>query len=447
MRLLVIDDESHQRDLLADYLRKRKHVVAAAADGQEGIERLQSQGAEAAFVDMRMPRMDGLAFIKKALQIYPDLAIVVMTAYGTVESAVEAMKAGAFDYLLKPIDLEHLDLIVEKIGRQNRLIAENRYLKRKLEEVDQPHGIIGESKIIKKLMADVSRVAQSDATALIRGESGTGKELVARAIHFASPRAKGPFLAVNCTSLPETLLESELFGHERGAFTGAISRHLGRFELADKGTIFLDEIGDISQAIQAKLLRVLESRSFQRLGGAKDITVDIRILAATNRDLESAIAEGKFREDLYYRLNVVPVNIPPLRDRREDILPLVEHFIEIYNRKNNKSVSGITPKAKDLILNHRWPGNVRELENLIERAIVLSLGEVIDVDDIDPFISSRSASAESEIGDNLNLENLEKRNIIEALKRTGGSLKDAADLLGIHRNTIRLKISKYNIEI
>ena len=447
MRLLVIDDESHQRELLTDYLRKQKHDVVSAADGQEGIERLQIEGAEAAFVDMRMPRMDGLAFIKKALEIFPDLAVVVMTAYGTVESAVEAMKAGAFDYLLKPIDLEHLGLIIEKIKNQNRLIAENRYLKRKLEEVDRPDGIIGESKIIKKLLSEISRIAQSDATVLIRGESGTGKELVARAIHFASSRAQGPFLAINCTSLPETLLESELFGHERGAFTGAVARHLGRFELADKGTIFLDEIGDISQAIQAKLLRVLESKSFQRLGGGKDIFADIRILSATNRDLESAIKEGKFREDLYYRLNVVPVTIPPLRDRREDILPLIEHFIETYNKKNNKNITGITPKAKDLLLNHRWPGNVRELENLIERATVLSIGDAIDIDDIDPFIGSRERPAEIGSGDDLNLENLEKRFIIEALKRSGGSLKDAADLLGIHRNTIRMKISKYNIEI
>lgn len=445
MRILVIDDEAHQRELLADYLRKKKHDVTAAADGQEGVDCLKNEGAEAAFVDMRMPRMDGLAFIKKGLELYPDLAIVVMTAYGTVESAVEAMKAGAFDYLLKPIDLEHLGMIIEKIQNNIRLIAENRYLKRKLQEFDRPEGIIGESKIIEKLLSDVARIAQSDATVLIRGESGTGKELVARAIHFASPRAQGPFLAINCTSLPETLLESELFGHERGAFTGAVSRYLGRFELANKGTIFLDEIGDISQSIQAKLLRVLETKSFQRLGSGKDITSDIRIVSATNRDLETAIEDGKFREDLYYRLNVVPVNIPPLRERREDILPLVEHFITTYNRKNNKHISGITPKAKDLLLNHSWPGNVRELENMIERAIVLSVEDVIDIAEIDPFTKSRKS--ELSTGEDLNLDKIEKHTIIQALKKTGGSLKEAAELLGIHRNTIRLKISKYNIEI
>ena len=446
MRLLVIDDESHQRELLAEHLRKNGHQVATAGDGQEGLENLTGEGAEVALVDMRMPRMDGLTFIKKSLEIYPDLAIVVMTAYGTVESAVEAMKAGAFDYLLKPIDLEHLSIIISKIQENHRLIAENRYLRRKLEEVDQPAGIIGESQVIKKLLAEVSRIAQSDATALIRGESGTGKELIARAVHYASARSNGPFLAINCTSLPETLLESELFGHERGAFTGAISRHLGRFELADKGTIFLDEIGDISLVIQAKLLRVLESRTFQRLGSSKDISADIRILSATNRDLEKAIDQGKFREDLYYRLNVIPIFIPPLRERREDILPLTEYFIKKYNEKNNKHISGITPRAKDLLLSHAWPGNVRELENLIERAIVLSVGDVIDLSDVDPFIGRREAGG-GPVGDDLNLESLEKAAIIEALKKTGGSLKDAAELLGIHRNTIRLKIGKYNIKI
>lgn len=445
MRILVVDDEEHQRELLVDYLRKAGHEVASAGDGEMGLERLKKEGAEAAFVDMRMPRMDGLAFLKRGLKLYPDLAVVVITAYGTVESAVQAMKAGAFDYILKPIDLEQLGVIIDKMQKNNRLITENRYLKRKLAETEQPVGIVGESQAIKKLHAEISRVARSDATVLIRGESGTGKELVARAIHDASARSKGPFLAINCTSLPETLLESELFGHERGAFTGAISRHLGRFELAGKGSIFLDEIGDISSPIQAKLLRVLESKTFQRLGGDRDISVDIRIISATNRDLETAVSENRFREDLYYRLNVVPISIPPLRERRDDILPLIEHFIEKYSRKNNKQIEGITPKAKDLMLSHDWPGNVRELENLIERAIVLSVGQVIDVEDIDPFIRSRVPLNTSAGTGDLNLDSLEKRAILEALERTGGSLKEAADLLGIHRNTIRLKMKKYGI--
>jgi Nif-specific regulatory protein len=267
--------------------------------------------------------------------------------------------------------------------------------------------------------------------------------LVARAIHQASPRVTGPFLAVNCTSLPETLLESELFGHERGAFTGAVARRLGRFELADHGTIFLDEIGDITLPIQAKLLRVLETRTFQRLGGEKDIKVDIRVLTATNRNLEAKVKDGTFREDLFYRLNVIPVTIPPLRERRDDILMLTEFFIEKYNRKNSKAVRGITPQAKDLLLRHSWPGNVRELENLIERAIVLTNSDVIDVADIDPFVQNH---AEHEAAfENLTLDELEKRAITEALKRTNGSLIEASELLGIHRNTLRLKIQKYNI--
>ena len=444
MRILVVDDEERQRVLLTEYLQNAGHSARGAENGEEALSSLATEGAEAAFVDMRMPKMDGLAFIKKSLGLYPDLSIVVMTAYGTVESAVEAMKAGAFDYLLKPVDLDHIDILISRIDEKQRLVTENRYLRRKLEKTETPEGIIGESGAIKKVLADVNRIAQSDATVLIRGESGTGKELVANAIHNASPRSGGPFLAVNCASLPETLLESELFGHEKGAFTGAISRRLGRFELAHKGTIFLDEIGDMPGAVQVKLLRTLETRKIQRLGSGADIEVDIRILTATNRDLEARIESGEFREDLFYRLNVIPIVVPPLRERREDILPLTEHFIDKFSRKNNKSVKGITPKAKDLLLGYSWPGNVRELENLIERAIVLTPGDVLDIPDLDPFIANRPQNAGPGFED-LNLEHLEKLAIIEALKRTEGSLSKAAEMLGIHRNSIRTKINKYGI--
>jgi len=444
LRILIIDDEPSQRELLAGHLERQGHKISTASNGEDGIGVLHADGAEAALVDMRMPKMDGLAFIRKSLETNPDLSIVVMTAYGTVESAVEAMKAGAFDYLLKPVDLEQVGVILGKIESNHRLLAENRYLKRKLEQVEDFKEIIGESQGIKRVLADVSRVARSDATILIRGESGTGKELVARAIHFASSRSSGPFLAVNCASLPETLLESELFGHERGAFTGATARHLGRFELADHGTIFLDEIGDISPAIQVKLLRVLETTTFQRLGGERDIKVDIRILTATNRNLEARVKDGAFREDLFYRLNVIPIIIPPLRERREDILPLTEYFISKFNKKNNKTIEGITPRAKDLLLRHDWPGNVRELENLIERAIVLAQSNIIDIENIDPFISDR-AGKPAQL-DSLNLEQLERAAILEALKRTEGSLIEASELLGIHRNTLRLKIHKYKIQ-
>jgi DNA-binding NtrC family response regulator len=445
LRILVIDDEAAQRALLAGHLEKKGHQVFAASNGEEGIAFLHENGAEAALVDMRMPKKDGMAFLRESLETNPDLAVVVMTAYGTVESAVEAMKAGAFDYLLKPIDLEQVGLILSKIESNIRLVTENRYLKRKLEQADDFKEIIGNSAAIRRVLAEVSRVARSDATILIRGESGTGKELVSRAIHLASPRATGPFLAVNCTSLPETLLESELFGHEKGAFTGAISRHLGRFELSDRGTIFLDEIGEISPSIQVKLLRVLETKSFQRLGGERDIKVDIRILTATNRNLESKVKDGSFREDLFYRLNVIAITIPPLRERREDILLLTEFFISKFNKKNNKSIKGITPVAKDLLLRHDWPGNVRELQNLIERAVVLAEGSAIDVGDIDPFISGRGET--QVFSGSLNLEVLEKQAIALALKKTGGSLVDSSELLGIHRNTLRLKIQKYKIQL
>jgi len=442
LRVLVIDDEQSQRELLSGFLRKKGFEVFEASDGQQGLNLLNDSGAEAALVDIQMPNLDGMAFIKKALELNPDLGIIIMTAFGTVESAIKAMKDGAYDFLLKPLDLDHIILTLNKIRENQRILIENRYLKRKLEKTEGYEQIIGDSEAIKKLHSEISRIAPSDASVLIRGESGTGKELVARAIHYASPKSGGPFLAINCTSLPETLLESELFGHEKGAFTGAVTRHLGRFELSHNGTIFLDEIGDISPVIQAKLLRVLENKTFQRLGGEKDITVNVRIVAATNRDLEKKISDGQFREDLFYRLNVLPIFIPPLRQRKDDILLLVSHFIEKFNRRNNKNIKGITPKAKDLLLSYSWPGNVRELENLIERAVVLCYADVIDTTDIDPFLNTIK---EVQIGVDLNLENLEKRAIAEALKRSKGNQIKAAEILGIHRNTLRLKLEKYKL--
>ena len=445
MRVLVIDDEKSQRELLAGRLKFSGYDVFEAEDGQKGIEVLISNGAEAALVDLQMPQMDGLTFIKKALEINPDLGIVVMTAFATVDSAISALKNGAQDFLLKPLDLNHVELILKKIQEKQKIIFENRYLKRKLENVEGLDNIIGQSDAIKKVLSEISRVAFSDATILIRGESGTGKELVARALHLASKKASGPFLALNCTSLPETLLESELFGHEKGAFTGAISRRLGRFELANNGTLFLDEIGDISLTMQAKLLRVLETMIFQRLGGEKEIKVSVRIIAATNRNLEQKIKEGSFREDLFYRLNVIPIIIPPLRYRKDDILLLVNHFIEKFNKRNNKNIRGISPKAKDMLLKYSWPGNVRELENLIERAVVLCYSDVLDMTDLSSFLAVNSESGDQV--DDLRLDTLEKMAIIEALKRSGNNQIRAAELLGIHRNTLRLKLEKYNIDI
>lgn len=443
MRLIVIDDQQNQRRLLGGHLKKHRHDVREAASGPEALKLLKTQGAEVAITDMRMPEMDGLTLLKQIKKVHPDMEVVVITAYGSVEDAVEAMKAGATDYLMKPVKLEQLDIILEKIEKSQQLITENRYLRRKLEAVEGFPELIGQSPAFKKMLSDISVIAQSDSTVLVMGESGTGKELVARAIHSSSKRRDQPFLAVNCAALPETLLESELFGYEKGAFTGAVKRRIGRFELAHKGTLFLDEIGDIALPIQAKLLRVLETKSFERLGGSENIKVDIRLIAATNRDIEARVKDGSFREDLFYRLNVIPINLPPLRERREDILLLVDHFVGKFSTKVGKNIEGITPRAKDVLMSHSWPGNVRELENTIERAVVLTRTEAIDTESIVAF---KASTADSVIlPENLNLAELEKKAIAEALQKTEGRLIEAAELLGIHRNTLRLKMKHYGI--
>ncbi|NLI17014.1 MAG: sigma-54-dependent Fis family transcriptional regulator [candidate division Zixibacteria bacterium] len=443
MRILVIDDEQSQRNLLAGYLTKQGHEVRQAGSGPEALALLEQRGAETAITDMRMPDMDGLTLLEQIKSRYPDMQVVVITAFATVENAVTAMKQGAADYLLKPVNLEQLTLILKKIEDSLNLVAENRYLKRKLESVESFPDMIGQSAAFQKTLADISQVCQSDTTVLIRGESGTGKELVARAIHSGSKRANGPFLAVNCAALPETLLESELFGYERGAFTGAQKRRIGRFELADRGSLFLDEIGDLSPTMQVKLLRVLETRSFERLGGSESIKVDIRLITATNRNLEKKIADGSFREDLFFRLNVVPINLPPLRERKDDILLLVDHFIKKFAAKSDKHIKGLTPEAKDILINYNWPGNIRELENVIERAVVLTRSDTIDKACLSGLTNAPVAVS---FGGDLNLENLEKKAILEALRQSDGKIIEAAGLLGIHRNTLRLKIKHFGIE-
>lgn len=443
MRIIVIDDEANQRNLLGGYLKKQGHKVRLAESGPMALNLLSDRGAEIAITDMRMPEMDGLTLLQEIKKFFPDTQVIVITAFATVESAVEAMKAGAADYLIKPINLEQLSLILDKLEKNMRLLAENVYLKRKLESVEDFPKLIGESELFKKVLGDITMVAQAESTVLIRGESGTGKELVARAIHESSPRKDGPFLAVNCSALPENLLESELFGYEKGAFTGAVKRRLGRFELANKGTLFLDEIGDLSQPMQVKLLRVLENHSFERLGGNEKITADIRVVTATNRNLEKNVEAGHFREDLFYRLNVIPIYLPPLRDRQSDIVLLIDHFIKKFSAKAGKPIEGITPEAKDLLTAHLWPGNVRELENTIERAVVLTRSTVIDKENLIGF----SMPQQEIVADTLNIAELEKRAIEKALKQTDGKLMEAAALLGIHRNTIRAKIKQYKISV
>ncbi len=443
-RILIVDDEKSQRDMLAGFLEKEGYSIATAESGFEAIELCENKYFEVALIDLKMPGMDGIELLQKLKEMNPEIQAIMITAHGSIETAVEAMKLGAYHYVNKPINLDELKLNIKKALENYHLLAENKYLKEELEEKYKDVQIIGESKAIKEVLSTVSRVAKSKSTVLIRGESGTGKELVARAVHVLSDRADQRFIPVSCAALPETLLESELFGHEKGAFTGAIKRREGRFELADSGTLFLDEIGDIPLETQVKLLRAIEFQEFERLGGKETLKVDVRIISATNQDLEKKINEGTFREDLYYRLNVISVFIPPLRERKEDLMLLVDHFIEKANQKCGKSIKGITTKVKDIILDYDWPGNVRELENAIERGVVLSRTDVIDKNDLPYF--GLIKSKETIPSTNLTLKDMEKNHILNTLKMTDWNLGKTAEILGIHRNTLRLKMKEYGIE-
>ncbi|HEX7401126.1 MAG TPA: sigma-54 dependent transcriptional regulator [candidate division Zixibacteria bacterium] len=443
-RILIVDDEEAQRKQLAGFLEKQGFSVATAESGQMAIEISQRQYYEVALLDLKMPGMDGLELLKRLKELNPEIQVIMMTAYGTVETAVEAMQHGAYHYVNKPINLDELKLNINKALEKYHLLQENKYLKEELESKFQDLQIIGSSKGMKEVLSTVSRVAKTKSTVLIRGESGTGKEMVARAIHALSDRADKRFVAVSCAALPETLFEAELFGHEKGAFTGAVKRKEGRFELADGGTLFLDEVGDIPLETQVKLLRVLESQEFERLGGKETLKVDVRIISATNQDLEKKIKEKSFREDLYYRLNVISLLIPPLRDRKEDILLLTDHFIRKANLKCGRKVKGITPEVKDIILSYDWPGNVRELENVIERGVVLSRTDVIDKNDL-PYLGLVK-SQEVPPSLNLSLKEMEKNHIMNTLLKTDWNLNKSAEILGIHRNTLRLKMREYGIE-
>ncbi len=445
-RILIVDDEEVQRQKLSGFLKKQGFMVTTAESGFEAINLCQDKSFELALIDLKMPGMDGIELLKKLKESNPETQVIMMTAYGSVDTAVEAMKLGAYHYVNKPINLEELKLNINKALENYHLLMENKYLKEQLEEEYKDVQIIGESLAIKEVLSTVTRVAKTKSTVLIIGESGTGKELVARAIHALSDRADQRFIPVSCAALPETLLETELFGHERGAFTGAIKRREGRFELADGGTLFLDEVGDIPLETQVKLLRVIESQEFERLGGKETLKVDVRIISATNQDLEKKIRAKSFREDLYYRLNVISIFIPPLRERKKDILLLVDHFIKKANQKCGGSIKGITREVKDIILNYDWPGNIRELENVIERGVVLSRTDVIDKNDLPYFGLVSERSYQETQADVLSLKDIEKNHILHVLKKTEWNLIRCAEILGIHRNTLRLKMREYGIE-
>jgi two-component system NtrC family response regulator len=445
-RILVVDDEASQRELLAGFLAKQGYEVVAAASGTEALQRLQRETFDLILTDHRMPQMSGLDLLKAAREVNPEVPVVVMTAYGSVEQAVAAMKAGAYDYLGKPIDLDDLLHRIGKVQERQQLLAEVQALRQDLRGRYRLEGIIAESGAMQEVLGVVRRVAPSTATVLIQGESGTGKELIARALHAQSPRASGPFVAVNCAALPETLLESELFGHEKGAFTGASERRVGRFEAAEGGSIFLDEIGDLSPGLQVKLLRVLQERRIERVGANRPIPVDVRVIAATKIDLERAIREQRFREDLYYRLNVVTVTLPPLRRRREDLPPLLDHFLKRFAQANAKDVRGFTREARDALMKYDYPGNVRELENIVERAVLLSRAEVIGLGDL-PLAVQEGAGAAGAPPASLPalLEQVEREKILEALRDAGGVQTRAAERLGISERALRYKLKKYGL--
>ncbi|MGH9326471.1 MAG: sigma-54-dependent transcriptional regulator [Terriglobia bacterium] len=447
--ILIVEDETKMQRLLELSLSAVGYATRATSDAEAGLNLLRQQQFDLVITDLKLPGMNGLDFLHAVKRTDAQIPVVLMTAFGTVETAVEAMKAGASDYLLKPFSLEELKLIVRKELDVRRLQEENRDLREALGKRYEFKNIIARSGKMQEVLSMVDRVAPSNSTVLLGGESGVGKDLVARAIHQHSRRASGPFVKINCAAIPENLLESELFGYEKGAFTGAVASKPGKFELADKGTIFLDEIGDVPPSVQVKLLRVLQEREFERLGGTKTLKVDVRLVAATNRDLRAALEQGTFREDLYYRLNVVPINIPPLREHKEDVPDLVRLFMERFTREAGKKVSGITPAAMKKLMEFHWPGNVRELENIIERAVALTNNAEIDAADIQLDLSPvpRPGLAASPVFPpaGMTLEQFEDEIIREALARANGNKSQAARLLGLSRNALRYRLSKIGL--
>lgn len=448
--ILIVEDEAKMARLLELNLAEAGYATRSAADAESGLRILRQEKIDLVLTDLKLPGMTGLEFLQAARRADSNLPVILMTAYGSVETAVEAMKAGASDYVLKPFSIEEIKLIVSRELESRRLREENRSLRDALGQRYEFKNIVGRSPAMQEVLATVERVAPSNSTVLLGGESGVGKDMIARAIHEHSRRASGPFVKINCTAIPENLLESELFGYEKGAFTGAVAAKPGKFELANEGTIFLDEIGDVPGTIQVKLLRVLQEREFERLGGTKTHKVDVRVIAATNRNLRDALEEGTFREDLYYRLNVVPISIPPLREHKQDIPYLVDSFIARFAKASAKAITGITPAALAMLADFHWPGNIRELENIIERAVVLAAGPEIDVADIHLDVAplkvpDRASSGVPFPPDGLTLEQFEDEIIKEALRRAGGNKSQAARLLGLSRNALRYRLSKIGV--
>ena len=447
-KILVVDDDASHRTMLKAVLAAEGYQVHEANDGDTACGAVEKTVFDLVLMDLRMKRMHGDVAQKQMVEISPATPVVIMTAFGSVRSAVKALKAGAHDYITKPIDVDELKILVLKTLHHRRLEEENLNLKERLDARFDFGDIIGRSPSMRELFETLSLVAPSEATVLVQGESGTGKELVANAIHHNSPRKDHPFIKVNCAALPETLLENELFGHEKGAFTGATGPKKGRFQLADRGTLFLDEIAEMAPATQAKILRVLQEREFEPVGGTRTVQVDTRIISATNRNLEDEIAAGRFREDLYYRLNVVMVNVPPLRNRSADIPLLTDYFLDHYAKKNHRSLKGFRPRSMDLLLRHTWPGNVRELENVIERAVIMARGDRVGPEHFPSTIQDRGADEslrEPVLASGRSLKEVEKEMILKTLEDMGGNRTRTAETLGISRRTIQLKLKDYGI--
>ncbi len=457
-KILIVDDDKSILELLSELLSENGHNIKTAEDGQTALRLIEDEFFEVIITDLVMPGMDGIELMKKVLKTSPYTKCIILTGYGTIKSSVEAIKKGAFDYITKPVSVSELLVTIENALKMNDLEKENRYLRSELRRIGGFENIVGTSRAMQKVFEMIEKVSYTDCTVLITGSSGTGKELVARAIHSHSNRSDRPFVVINCGAIPEELLESELFGHEKGAFTGAHKRRIGRFEMADGGTIFLDEIGEMSPSLQVKLLRVLQEREFERVGGIKPIKVDVRIIAATNRDLKVAIKEGKFREDLYYRLNVIPIHLPDLKDRKSDIPLLIDHFLRKYSKESNGNIKGITKDALNIFMRYNWPGNIRELENIVKRIIILSDGEIIDVDDIPEYMKEdieveddrwrlkNIKPIEKGMGLNEAVREFEKRLIMEALEKSNGITSRAAKILKINRTTLIEKIKKQKID-
>jgi len=444
--VLIVDDEKNIRSGLGKAIEMDGHNALLAEDGQQALEIVESDEIDLIIADLKMPRVSGEELLRRVTQSYPTLPVIILTGHGTIENAVQAMRDGAYDFLTKPVNLDRLSLLVKRALSTRELALQHRALQEELDQRRQFANIIGKSAEMRRIFDVVRQVAPTRASVLVTGDSGVGKELIADAVHNLSNRKQKPFIKVHCAALSESLLESELFGHEKGAFTGAVTRKRGRFELAHTGTIFLDEIGEINPSVQIKILRVLQEKTFERVGGEETLEVDVRIISATNKDLKQEIEKGTFREDLYYRLNVVNIHIPPLRERKEDIPLLAAAFVKEFAQENEKQVEGIDPKARALLYNYSWPGNVRELRNCIESAVVMSKGTVITPDDLPPSIVTDSESNHVRIQLGIPMEDAEKEIIRANLAAQNGNKSRTAEVLGIGRKTLHRKIAEYHLE-